>query len=50
MGDEQVLAGPSGTKATPHRILRWKTGNGRDRIHHPRYRDFATIPAADFLQ
>jgi hypothetical protein len=33
MGDEQVLAGPSGTKATPHRILRWKTGNGRDRIH-----------------
>jgi hypothetical protein len=30
--------------------LRWTACNGGDRLNHPRYRDFATIPAADFLQ
>jgi len=30
--------------------LRWTARNGGDRLNHPRYRDFATIPAADFLQ
>jgi hypothetical protein len=36
--------------ATPRRNPRWTKGNGRDRLNHPRYRDFATIPVADFLQ
>jgi len=30
--------------------LRWTACNGGDRLNHPRYRDFATIPAAAFLQ
>ena len=30
--------------------LRWTACNGGDRLNHPRYRDFATIPVADFLQ
>jgi hypothetical protein len=29
---------------------RWMMGSGGDRLNHPRYRDFATIPVTDFLQ
>jgi hypothetical protein len=36
--------------ATPRHNPRWTNCNGGDRVNHPRYRDFATIPVADFLQ
>jgi hypothetical protein len=36
--------------ATPRRNPRWTKCNGGDPNRHPRYRDFATIPDADFLQ
>jgi hypothetical protein len=29
---------------------RWTKRYAGDRLNHPRYRDFAMIPAADFLQ
>jgi hypothetical protein len=29
---------------------RWMKRPTGDRLNHPRYRDFAMIPAADFLQ
>ena len=35
--------------ATPRRNRRWMRRYGGDRLNHPRYRDFATIPEADFF-
>jgi len=42
MGDNQT--------ATPRRNPRWTISSIGDRLNHPRYRDFAMIPVADFLQ
>jgi hypothetical protein len=36
--------------ATLRRNPRWNRRYGGDRLNHPRYRDFATIPEAAFFQ
>jgi len=36
--------------ATPRHNPRWTISSIGDRLNHPRYRDFAMIPVADFLQ